>query len=498
MFPMHYLVIILQTTVTSVLSMDKLHVGNFGYFGNCVIKFLRLGNDLKYIDLTEHLIHVNDPANLIYTVNGRSNFSNFSVEDDKRTLDFKFYEICTITVFVKFGTDDNEFVSKYLFFTRDAHRSLAHSVFILISQRPQQYLSFAKTFFGYYAPLRIFAIDIKLNSRIPSSFFPLETEWFFLCRLCKNIFAPVNYTPMIKTLANKVFQVHGWRSDVSIAAHLPALFIPGGICARGQYYIAPHGIVCPSAERVFWMISGILNVTFVQVPNTLTHQWGYFHQDLRLNIYNYHHVNALNSFRYSGYHAIYCNFNVWSENTDLAVWVSPFTQEVYLGCILIVSAVAIFRIFSDSLKPEKIWVNFELMRSMGEAMFTICSSFVRQTLMRKYVSKWIFVSMLFTSFMLIAQYEFYLTTNLVIPPRYQIFRTMSEFFANGYTLVYESEEGENMMSVRIQLQEEFVQKSLGKFPHDKTIVIRYVIMSQYTGIIIAILLFQKMIRTYIF
>lgn len=131
-------------------------------------------------------------------------------------------------------------------------------------------------------------------------------------------------------------------------------------------------------------------------------------------------------------------------------------------------------------------------------MFTICSSFVRQTLMRKYVSKWIFVSMLFTSFMLIAQYEFYLTTNLVIPPRYQIFRTMSEFFANGYTLVYESEEGENMMSVRIQLQEEFVQKSLGKFPHDKTIVIRYVIMSQYTGIIIAILLFQKMIRTYIF
>lgn len=257
MFFAHLHVLVLLTTVPSVFTMDNLPIGNFGHFGNCVIKFLRLSDDLKYVDLTEHLIHANNPTNLIYTVNGRTNFSNFTVEDEKRALDFKFYEVCTITVFIKFDTEDNKFSLTYLFSTRDAHRSLTHSVFILISQSLQQHLSFAATFFGYYAPFRIFAIDLKLNSRIPTSFLPLDIEWFFLCLFCKNNFVPISYTTMIKTLTITMFQAHGWRDDVSIAAHLPTQFIPGEICARGQYYISPDRIVCPSAERLFWMMSGI-------------------------------------------------------------------------------------------------------------------------------------------------------------------------------------------------------------------------------------------------
>lgn len=59
---------IMLTFMTSTFSMNNSPVGNFGHFGPCVLKFIRLSDGLEYIDLTQYLIHINNPGSLIYTI----------------------------------------------------------------------------------------------------------------------------------------------------------------------------------------------------------------------------------------------------------------------------------------------------------------------------------------------------------------------------------------------------------------------------------------------
>lgn len=163
MFLKSTFVTIFITIVFPIFAMINIPTGNFGYFGNCAIKFLRLSDNFIYFDLTEHLIHINNPASLIYTVSGLPNFSNISIQDEKMAGDFKFYEVCTITIFVKFGPEDNQFRRDYIYFTRDGHRGLPFSTFIIISQLPTpNFISFEHRF-DYRVPFRTFVVHLKIR-----------------------------------------------------------------------------------------------------------------------------------------------------------------------------------------------------------------------------------------------------------------------------------------------------------------------------------------------
>lgn len=436
-----------------------------------------MSDTFDYVDLIEHLIHVNNPTNLIFTVNGRLNFSNLANHEKKRVLDIKFYEACTITVFAKFAIEDNQFRANYVFLMREAHRGTKHSIFILISQVPNQHVMSILYRFEYRLPLRLFVVDLKpyLNSsNLP---YTLEMEWLFFCIFCKDEFIPISYNVNIKVMTLRMFQVHQWRNDVSIAAILPQKFKPNRICGKGQYYITSLRENCNIDEMKYLAVGDILNITFLQFPDSdwAMYNWGYFHQDLMHSEYFYKDLNMLYSFRYEGHHAIYCNFNVWSENSNLGMWMSPFTSLVWTSCALILVTLVILRVLKDVVECGNIAVNFELIKNLGEVVFAIFATFIKQALNSKHLSKLVLVPLLFTSFMLLSQYELFLTTNLVIPPRYEKYLTLRKVFANDYILVYaaQSQEGNDLLSITSLLQQEYKQKSLGNFPHDKTIPIRY-------------------------
>lgn len=148
--------------VSLTIGMGSLPAGKFGEFGPCVLKFLRLSDNFEYVDQTEYLIHANNPTNLVYTISGTIKFFNYSIQKEKMALDFNFFEACTITVFIQFGMKDNEFLREYLLNTRDAHRGLDHSVFVLIAKlaphhtiRPFKFL--------FRVQFRIFIVDLKIT-----------------------------------------------------------------------------------------------------------------------------------------------------------------------------------------------------------------------------------------------------------------------------------------------------------------------------------------------
>lgn len=320
----HIHITLLLITVPSVFGKDSISSGSFEYFCNCVIKFVTLNDTFEYSDLTEHLIHVNNPNTLIFTVSGRLNFSNLSIEDEKVARDFKFYETCTIAVFVNFGIEDNQFRFDYLVFTRDVHRSLVHSTMILIFRRPTHHLMMHAHRYDYVVPYRVFAVDLEQEVLDRTSILiHLEFKWFFYCTYCKTMFIPVRYTSQIKTLTVMSLHAHEWMNDVSIGAVYIDRFKPGGICGKGQYHIAPTREQCSVWETQYLVMSNILNVTFHQFIFGKEQPWRWIFKSVMRPWYQFYYMNTLFSLHYHGRDLIYCNFNVWSDNSDFDVWVSP-------------------------------------------------------------------------------------------------------------------------------------------------------------------------------
>lgn len=58
------------------------------------------------------------------------------------------------------------------------------------------------------------------------------------------------------------------------------------------------------------------------------YRWGIYDQEYLQVKYYYAEINMMHSFRNEGYSAIYCDFNVWSENSDFTVWISAFAPNV--------------------------------------------------------------------------------------------------------------------------------------------------------------------------
>lgn len=136
--------------------------------------------------------------------------------DEKNALDFTFYEICTVTVFVNFALKDNTFRIFYSTYTRDAHRGRDHATFLLIcKQHPEKVISlrYVTDLQGSY---RTFVLHLKQDGQNSQS---AEIEWFFICFYCTNIYHMVRYTDKIKGLTISMLQ-EDWRPRMRIAVDL--------------------------------------------------------------------------------------------------------------------------------------------------------------------------------------------------------------------------------------------------------------------------------------
>lgn len=459
--------------VVIAVRLENLPLGNFGHLGPCVLKFVSMGDKLLFSDLTEYLVHANRPIDLIYTVSGRKRFSNRSIPEEENVLDFKFYEICTVTVFVGVCINDNQFRIDFFSSTRDAHRGRQHSNFILISHMPPKDVILLQKLYDTRLAVRIFALHVKSKFRISNPYQLEGIEWYFICPYCNNIFYRIDDTNRVKTLTVSNLQAQ-WRTDIGIGTDMWTELKP--VCRKGQYYITLARANCPLIEMQYLSIANVLNVTFVKLPYSESndYDWGFYYPSISSKNYAYSSLRELQSFRCEGYHISYCNFNVWSENTDLAVWVSPFGKNIWVCTVLIIPIVVFILILQEVLEFRKC-IYYELIKSVGIIVFVICVNFVRQVSTSKNLSRWIVVSLFFTSFILLAQYELYLTGNLVVPPPFEKIRAIREFFDRGYTLVYANEDNGKYVSTRSQLLEEFREKSLGNFSDEKTITIRYIL-----------------------
>lgn len=213
-----FLAYLLLIILPCSLGTDKLPNGNFDHFGPCVLKFVRLSDTLEYVDLSENLIHANNPTNLIYTISQKLTFrfdhpNNYY--DEMSALDFKFYEVCTITVFVKYGINYYLFHSNYFHYTRDGHRGVKHSTLILISKQSPKDIIWLRYPSERTVQRRIFALHLTRGHHV-DPFQSAEIEWFFICPYCKYVVQSIDYTRKVKTLTMTMFRKH-WRNDIELA-----------------------------------------------------------------------------------------------------------------------------------------------------------------------------------------------------------------------------------------------------------------------------------------
>lgn len=261
--------------------------------------------------------------------------------------------------------------------------------------------------YDYTVPYRVFAVDLEIDRK--SLLTHLELKWYFYCTYCKTMFIPVRYTSEIKTLTVMSLLVHEWMNEVSIGAVFPHKFKPGGICGKGQYHIASSREHCSDWETLYLVMSNSLNVTFHQFVFGEEQTWRWIFKSVMRPVYQFYYMNTLFSFHYHGRDLLYCNFNVWSDNVDFDVWVSPFDRHVWLSWLAFMMTVVTLRFVVDLFKPGLNIGNFDILDRIVEVMLTIWAMFLGQSSNNKQISIWILVSLLFSGFVFLAQYDSYCT-----------------------------------------------------------------------------------------
>lgn len=102
------------------------------------------------------------------------------------------------------------------------------------------------------------------------------------------------------------------------------------------------------------------------------------------------------------------------------IQISPFgfqpLLQTWLGILGVIVIVVGVKLLEDTFPRPKLGINYQSLKSVGLSVFMVCATFVRQMPSAKGFSVWVNICLFFTTFMLLAQYEFYLTGNLVAPP----------------------------------------------------------------------------------
>jgi hypothetical protein len=153
-------------------------LGNLKDFGKCVLKFQRLSDDQFYIDLTENIIHNNNPSHLTFWVFDSTHFALILAGDP--VLDFKFYETCAISIIIKFENDrDNlyRFLITYGARSRDVYRSYPFYTILFTTDYPTSFKILDRREHNFAAET-YFAKLIKDSK--------YQIELFYVCNYCRN------------------------------------------------------------------------------------------------------------------------------------------------------------------------------------------------------------------------------------------------------------------------------------------------------------------------
>lgn len=207
---------------------------------------------------------------------------------------------------------------------------MEHSTLIIISKQPPEDIIQVRCPRDCIEQRKIFALHLTRSHQNSDL---VQIEWYFICPYCNKVVQSVIYNRNVKKLTLISLRKE-WRTDVNFAVVAEGGFIHASICEQGQFnlpHLAPPSKECPQCDIQHLTIALILNISFVQVPlhKYPHHKWGGFLKHFALRDI-YRRLKLYSSFKYEGTHAIYCNFNVWSENSDSAVWVIFYRGVAHL------------------------------------------------------------------------------------------------------------------------------------------------------------------------
>ncbi|OXA41494.1 hypothetical protein Fcan01_23844 [Folsomia candida] len=378
-------------------------------FKNCTFKVKRLSDSYRNVDFSEYLISKRKQTVFtIYTANNDT--ASFGATPE---LDFKFYEICTINIIVQLGTIDVDRRSEYMNNLRDTLRiEYKFNTMIFISySRPTR-----RSWFDKFFPTRIFYLFlIRPNTAI----------WCYFCPFCRGFF--IGMLPAEVTLLT--FQ-YRWLSDITFSTDVqPSLMN----CLIKTVLLKD----CSPRAHIVDTVTSNLNITLVPASAEYVqiHEFGYimFNTLLIERLPTTHRFpsKAINP-RISGVDLVYCKYDLSSELISFKALLIPLSPSVWFWfCVTCVAIGVLGCVEGYSLR--KIHVNTTYPNFIWDYCYNAIAALMKQSAHFNFL---IFLILSFASVILLAFYEFFITSELIVPSIYEPFKTLREFVDNDFKIMF--------------------------------------------------------------
>ncbi|OXA49122.1 hypothetical protein Fcan01_16071 [Folsomia candida] len=197
-----------------------------------------------------------------------------------------------------------------------------------------------------------------------------------------------------------------------------------------------YGILAYWQQYHFGVFHSRRKFTFSQISNPLGLWNGAFKPSLKqpevgtikiytLSLWVPHPINQVDLLGEEGCYVVYCDYDIRSTRFSFVIWVTPISVYVWVGILVMITILVIFYSKSEST-------------TVAEALFSLLATLLGHSCI--YKGKFLLILVLFSiaSKILLTEYEYLVTSELVAPEKSRRLGTMKEILAARYTLYHGS------------------------------------------------------------
>ncbi|OXA36822.1 hypothetical protein Fcan01_28420 [Folsomia candida] len=287
---------------------------------------------------------------------------------------------------------------------------------------------------------------------------PIYFGFFFICPYCHPVyFLPINHVPLIRKWGKVIpqggtrpllnvfdfqniwdFAVVKLYTNVRLTVSFNAdVGDPRVVkfCAGSMKLKQSYG--CSMKSRKLATLAGMMNVSFTNAKDDWQRSWGavIFTQFMFGTPTEFLNQRSLQYGQ--GYDLIYCDYDIRPERFSFSIWVVPIKITVWISVLISIAATCLILVLHKRISCcPTIPANPCLLM---DDVFHIFSILVRQGISSSTTSilsifPYMFIFLSFSATVLLSEYEFFVTAELVVPVLPEKLENLGDIVNNGFVL----------------------------------------------------------------
>lgn len=245
---------------------------------------------------------------------------------------------------------------------------------------------------------------------------------------------------------NPLNYVHVWKHPIHLAVTSRAYFyLAEGVDCSNPFYDVKNWKACRANQRLFDTLASKINIT---ISSEGSDKYGYI-------MYYYSGLNEYPAYTTTvilgPWIIVYCNYEPPpSKQSSLMLWLRPNSTGVWTAQLLLLVVVPLAAILLQNLGSDT--SGSQLFERYATELLSQYGTLLRQGPASSSLTPLGLMAMTLYSIVVLSRYEYFHTSELVVPVTYKPFTSLKEFVEKGYKIKVTHGAWEDLMKTTFELQ----------------------------------------------